>query len=276
MKNIFKTLLLVLFFTDLVFSVSWDKCIEQYNKAKKFDQNTQLSYSYLKSTKQCISKFKNYLKLNPNPEFTIQAMSNNIEIIDKHINELIPKYKFTDNHLVSIPKYLKLNTNSPILNKEYSYFKRFDQCNGIHAGNKIYTAKHCNIKNATNIIHDLSFVPTKYSSNLEISKINLEKTGTFKYYSMSKEGMFFQTLLKESNCKFYKAKNIPSGINTTLDFTDLNKNIEIRSNCLAIPSNSGGGVFQEDKLVAIISKTVFKNNQFLYSVVEPIVTVIKH
>ena len=56
----------------------------------------------------------------------------------------------------------------------------------------------------------------------------------------------------------------------TLDLTDLTKNSEIRSNCLAIPSNSGGAVFQEGKLVGIISKTVFNKNTFLYSVVEPI------
>jgi hypothetical protein len=88
---------------------------------------------------------------------------------------------------------------------------------------------------------------------------------------MSREGMFYNILLEEKNCKFYMAKNIPIGFNTTLDYTDLSKKEEIRSNCLAIPSNSGGGVFQDGKLVGIISKTVFNENKFLYSVVEPII-----
>lgn len=83
--------------------------------------------------------------------------------------------------------------------------------------------------------------------------------------------MFYSILLKEKNCQFYKAKNEPTGLNTTLDLTDLTKEIEIRSNCLAIPSNSGGGVFQDGKLVAIISKTVFNKDEFSYSVVEPII-----
>ena len=76
---------------------------------------------------------------------------------------------------------------------------------------------------------------------------------------------------KRKNCRFYKAKNQPSGLNQSFDLTDLVKQEEIRSTCLAIPSNSGGGVFQDGKLVAIISKTVFYKNQFLYSVIEPII-----
>lgn len=78
--------------------------------------------------------------------------------------------------------------------------------------------------------------------------------------------MFYKILLQERDCKFYKAKYIPKGLNTSLDLTDLEKEEEIRSTCLAIPSNSGGGVFQEGHLVGIISKTVFNKNDFFYIV----------
>lgn len=252
------------------YAFTWDTCIEKYEKAKQFTDNKRLSYIYLKSTKNCLVKFKNYLIQNPDPDFTVKAMSDNIQMLKKYINDLIPQYSFPKNSFEQIPKYLDINTENPIFNKEYTYFKKFKNCNGIHAGNKIYTAKHCQVEKSKNIQFDLSYIQTKTISKLKVSKLNLNKNGTFKYYSMSKVGMFYNVLLQEKNCKFYKAKNTPSGVNSTLDFTDLTKKHEIRSNCLAIPSNSGGAVFQEGKLVGIISKTVFNGNQFLYSVVEPI------
>lgn len=137
----------------------------------------------------------------------------------------------------------------------------------------IYTAKHCNINKSKNIRFDLNYIETNKISKLETSKLDLNKKGSFKYYSMSKEGMFFSALLEEKNCKFYKAKSSLTGLNTSLDLTDISKLNEIRSNCLAIPSNSGGGVFQDGKLVGIISKTVFNKKQFQYSVIEPIFSI---
>lgn len=270
MKTILKKGLLLVLCTNIVYAVSWDDCIAKYNKAKKFSQNTQLSYIYMRSTKQCLIKFKNSLMQKPNPEFTVEAMSNNIKMLDEYMDELIPKYKFPKNTLKQIPKYININSNLPIFNKQYNYFKKFKGCNAIHAGDKIYTAKHCKIKDSKKIHFDLSFINSDTISDLKTSKIDLNKLGSFKYYSMSKEGMFFGVLLQEDNCKFYKVKNIPSSVNTTLDLSDLEKKVEIRSSCLAIPSNSGGGVFQDNKLVGIISKTVFNKNQFLYSVIEPI------
>lgn len=272
MKTILKGLILTLLSTSTIFALSWDDCIGKYNKAKQFSDNTQLMYIYLKSTKMCLTKLKKELELKPNPEFTVEAMTNNIEKLEGYIENTLPTYKFPNNNLEQIPKYLNNNT-SPIENKEYRNFVKYKNCNGVHAGDKIYTAKHCNIKNATNLHFDLSIIPTKTKSNLKTAKINLRKKGTFKYYSMSKVGMFFGTLLKEENCKFTKKRNIPTGVNTTLDLTDLEKKFEIRSNCLAIPSNSGGGVFQDGKLVGVISKTVFNKEQFLYSIVEPIVPI---
>lgn len=253
-----------------VYAFTWDVCIKKYKKAKQFTENTRLSYIYLKGTKNCLVKFKNFLIQNPDPEFTVKAMNDNINMLNMYIDNLIPKYKYPKNHLEQVPKYLNINTSNPTLNKEYNYFKKFKSCNGIHAEDKIYTAKHCKIENSKNIQHDLNYVKTDEISKLEVSKLDLEKKGVFKYYSMSKEGMFYSVLLKEKNCKFYKAKNNPTGLNTTLDLSDLLKKEEIRSTCLAIPSNSGGGVFQNGKLVAIISKTVFNENKFQYSVVEPI------
>lgn len=273
MKNLVKGLLLILLSTSTGFAVTWDDCIDRYNKAKQFSDNTQLMYIYLKSTKQCLTRFKQSLELNPNPEFTVQAMSNNIEKLEGYINKVVPTYKFPNNTLEQIPKYINMNGSTPQFNSEYKHFVKFQECNGIHAGDKIYTAKHCNIKNAQNIKFDLSAIPTDTKSNLEVAQLNLEKKGTFKYYSMSKIGMFFGILLQEDNCRFYKEKNIPKGINTTLDLADLEKKFEIRSTCLAIPSNSGGGVFQDDKLVGIISKTVFNKDKFLYSIIEPIIPI---
>lgn len=264
-------LIIFLLYTNLVYAVTWDNCIEKYSKAKQFSEQTKLMYIYLKSTKNCLIKFKNNLTQNPNPDFTIEAMNNNIRKIDNYINELIPKYEFPKNNLKQIPKYF-YNTSIPVPNKEYDNFIKFKKCNGIHAGDKIYTAKHCNIENSKHMKYDLSYIKSNEISNLEISKLDPKKKGTFKYYSMSKEGMFFNVLLKEENCSFYKAKVIPKGLNVNLNLADLEKEEEIRSSCLAIPSNSGGGVFQDDKLVGIISKTVFNNNQFLYSVIEPILS----
>lgn len=270
MKNLLITLIALLFSTSFSYAFSWDSCIEKYEKAKQFNDHTRLTYIYLKSTKNCLIKFKNFLINNPDPEFTIKAMNENIEKIDGYINHLVPNYNFPKNNVEQVPKYVHEESSLPKPNDEYVYFVKFKKCNGIHAGDKIYTAKHCKIENAKDIKYDLSYIKAKNKSNLKTSKLNLDKEGEFKYYSMSKEGMFYNVLLEENNCKFYKAKNIPKGLNTTLDLTDLEKKVEIRSTCLAIPSNSGGGVFQDNKLVGIISKTVFDKNRFLYSVVEPI------
>lgn len=270
---------IVMLITVLLVSIShtyaftWDDCIEKYEKAKQFSDNVRLSYNYLKATKRCLIKFKNDLIQNPDPDFTVKAMNNNIVMLNNYIEELLPTYYFPNNSLEQIPKYININSNEPIVNKEYAYFRRFNNCNGIHANNKIYTAKHCNIKNSQNAHYDLSFIPIKATSKLKVAKLKLDKKGTFKYYSMSKEGEFYTVLLQENNCRFYKAKNITKGQNINLDLTDLIKKEEIRSNCVAIPSNSGGGVFQEGNLVGIISKTVFKNNEFMYSVIEPIVPI---
>ncbi len=267
------SMILLMSLTQSYAFTTWDDCIERYNKAKQFSGNTRLFYNYLKSTKNCLVEFKNILEHNPDPEFTVKAMNNNIDMLDGYINELLPEYSFAKNNLEEIPKYVKIDSSKPIVNEEYENFKKFDNCNGVHAKDKIYTAKHCKVDNSKNIRFDLNFIQSDDISKLEVSKLNLSKLGTFKYYSMSKEGMFYNVLLKEQNCKFYKAKNDLAGLNTTLDLTDLSKKEEIRSSCLAIPSNSGGGVFQEGKLVGIISKTVFEGNKFLYSVVEPILPI---
>lgn len=272
MKNLYITLIFLLSSMNFCYAFSWEDCIDKYERAKQYNDHTRLTYIYLKSTKNCLIKFKNSLIENPNPEFTIKAMNENIEKIDSYLNHLVPNYNFPKNSLEVIPKYLYTNS-MPVSNKEYDYFVKFKNCNGIHAGDKIYTAKHCNVEDSTNIKYDLSYIKSNTTTNLQTSKLDLNKSGKFKYYSMSKEGMFYNILLEENNCKFYKAKNIPKGLNTTLDLTDLEKKIEIRSNCLAIPSNSGGGVFQDNKLVGIISKTVFDKNMFLYSVIEPILPV---
>jgi len=269
MKKLY-ILFCVLLISSNVQAFTWDDCIERYDKARQFSKNVQLTYLYLKSTKTCLIKFKQILIQNPDPEFTVKAMSENITMLEKNIDKLIPKYQYKKNSLETIPKYITTKTNTLTYNTEYKHFKRFDNCNGIHAKNKIYTAKHCNIKNSKNIKHDLNYIEANTTSKLDISKLDLSKKGTFKYYSMSKEGQFYKVLLKEDNCKFYQVKNIPTGLNLTLDLADLNKKDEIRSTCLAIPSNSGGGVFQDNKLVGIISKTVFDKNRFLYSVIEPI------
>lgn len=270
MKKLFVKCFILLMSITQLNAFTWDECIEKYNKAKHYSDNTRLFYNYLKSTRSCLINFKNHLVQNPNPEFTVKAMNNNILLLEKYIDELLPKYSFTKNNLEEVPRYLDIDSSKPKRNQEYSYFKKFKNCNGVHAKDKIYTAKHCNIKESKNIKYDLSYLNTNKTSKLKISKLDLKKQGSFKYYSMSKEGRFYNVLLEEKGCKFYKAKNIPSGLNTTLDLTDIEKKDEIRSTCLAIPSNSGGGVFQEGKLVAIISKTVFKKDRFLYSVVEPI------
>lgn len=270
MKKLYILFCVLLFSSSNIYAFTWDDCIERYEKAKQFSHNIRLQYNYLKSTKNCLIKFKEALIQNPDPEFTVKAMKSNIVMLDKNINKLIPTYSYPNNSLEQIPKYININTSKPTYNKEYNYFKKYNQCNGVHAQNRIYTAKHCNIENSKNAQYDLSYVETSNTSDLVVSKLDLNKKGVFKYYSMSKEGMFYNTLLQEKNCKFYKAKNELVGMNTTLDLTDLKKEDEIRSTCLAIPSNSGGGVFQDDKLVAIISKTVFDKNRFLYSVVEPI------
>ena len=179
--------------------------------------NTRLSYIYLKSTKHCLMKFKDFLVQNPDPEFKIQSMSDNILMLDKYIYTLVPRYTFLQNNLESIPKYLNLDSSNPTLNKEYQYFKKFKNCNGIHANKKIYTAKHCKIKDSKNIHFDLSYINTNARSTLEINKLSLSKVGTFIYYSMSKEGMFYNVLLKEKNCVFYKAPTSLIGLNSTLD-----------------------------------------------------------
>ena len=270
MKKFNIVFIFLLLLLNISYAVTWDNCIEKYSKAKQFSEQTKLMYIYLKSTKNCLINFKNSLINKPNPEFTIEAMTNNIKKIDNYLNELIPKYEFPENNLKPIPKYLYTAT-IPILNDEYNYFKKFKNCNAVHAGNKIYTAKHCDIKKSQHIKYDLSYIPTKKESSLKVSNLNMSKLGTFKYYSMSKLGMFYGVLLKEEDCNFYKAKINPKGITKKIDIVDLKKEFEIRSSCLAIPSNSGGGVFQNEKLVGIISKTVFNENKFLYSVIEPII-----
>ena len=270
MKKLYVIFLILLMSITQIYAFTWDNCVDRYNKAKQFSENTRLFYNYLRSTKNCLVKFKDNLIQNPDPEFTVKAMSNNIVMLDKYLEQLVPKYNFPKNDLEQIPRYLHINSSKPVANKEYKFFKKFKNCNGVHANDKIYTAKHCNIEKSNNIQYDLNYIQTKNVSELKISKINLEKLGTFKYYSMSKEGRFFNVLLQEKNCKFYKTKNMPVGRNTTLDLSDLEKEEVIKSTCLAIPSNSGGGVFQEGKLVGIISKTVFDDNKFLYSVIEPI------
>ena len=270
MKNLYFILFIFSFSSNALFALSFDDCSRKYEKAKQFTQNTRLFYIYLKSTKTCLIKFKNQLIKNPDSSFKVESMNENILMINDYINELIPRYQFLKNTLESIPKYLYLNSENPILNSEYKYFKRFKNCNGIHAYNKIYIAAHCNIVKSINIQYDLSYIKSNTISELKVGKLNLDKIGTFKYYSMSKEGMFYNVLLQERNCKFYKVKNIPSGLNETLDVSDLRKEYEIRSTCLAIASNSGGGVFQDGVLVGIISKTVFNKDEFLYSILEPI------
>lgn len=270
MKKLYIVLCILVITSSNIYAFTWDDCIEKYEKAKQFSDNARLSYLYLKSTKSCLIKFKKLLIQNPDPEFTVKAMSDNILMLSENIDKLLPAYQYPKNSLETIPKYLYTNSNIPIYNKEYKYFKKFKECNGIHANDKIYTAKHCNINNSKNIKYDLNYIEASHKSKLEVSKLNLNEKGTFKYYSMSKVGMFYTSLLQERNCNFYKTKNIPVEQTKTLDLTDLSKEYEIRSNCLAIPSNSGGGVFQDGKLVAIISKTVFDKNRFLYSVIEPI------
>lgn len=270
MKEIYKILFIFLISINSIYALTWEDCLNKYEKVKLFTENTRLSYIYLKATKSCLVKFKNSLINNPNPEFSIKAMNENILMLTENINNLIPQYIFPKNTLEHIPKYLDINKDKPIINKEYLYLKRFKNCNGVHAGNKIFTAKHCKINKSTNLQFDINYIKTKKYSNLKIAKLLIHKKGTFKYYSMSREGMFYNALIQEKNCKFYKAKNTPDGLNTSLDLTSLVKKNEIRSTCLAIPSNSGGGVFQEGKLVAIISKTVFIKNKFSYSVIEPI------
>ena len=270
MKKLYIVLSILLITSSNIYAFTWDECIQRYEKARQFSDNVRLSYLYLKSTKTCLIKFKKILEKNPNPEFTVKAMNDNILMLSENIDKLLPSYKYPKNNLETVPKYLYTNSNTPILNKEYKYFKKFKECNGVHANNKIYTAKHCNINNSKNIKHDLNYLEASHKSELQVSKLNLNKKGTFKYYSMSKLGMFYESLLKERNCSFYKFQNKAEGQNTSLDLADLSKKTEIRSNCLAIPSNSGGGVFQDGKLVGIISKTVFDKNRFLYSVIEPI------
>ncbi len=275
MNFILKGITFFILLTNVLFAVSWDTCIEKYSKAKKFSDNTRLMYIYLKSTKKCLLEFKESLKKNPKNEFTLEAMDNNIKKVNRYIEELLPNYIYPNSNLEQVPKYIYTQQSIPKFNTDYIHFVKFEKCNGIHAKDKIYTAKHCNIKGSKHIKNDLSYIKTNTISKLETYKLNLNKSGTFKYYSMSKVGMFYNVLIKEKDCNFYEKKVGISAITQSLDLADLNKKTEIRSNCLAIPSNSGGGVFQDNKLVGIISKTVFKNDIFLYSVIEPIHTVYK-
>lgn len=271
MKKLYLIICVLLLNCNIIYAFTWEDCVERYEKVKQFSDNIRLSYLYLKSTKTCLVKFKTILLQNPNPDFTVEAMNDNINMIDRNIKNLLPKYIHPKNSLIDIPKYININTKKPLINENFAYIKKFKNCNGIHANDKIYTAKHCNIKDSKNLHFDLDYIKTKNNSKLKVGRLDLNKTGVFKYYSMSKAGRFYTTPLKEENCKFYEAKNSMTGLNLTLDLTDLSKKVEIRSTCLAIPSNSGGGVFQDGKLVAIISKTVFNKDRFLYSVVEPII-----
>lgn len=271
MKKLYVILFILVMSITHMNAFTWDECIRKYDKAKQFSENTRLLYIYLKSTKSCLVKFKEQLIQEPDPEFTVKAMSNNILMLDKYINETLPTYSYSKNDIEQIPKYLNTDSAKPILNEEYSYFKKFNNCNGIHAEDKIYTAKHCNVEKSKNLRNDLNYIQTNKHSKLKISKIDMDKPSTYKYYSMSKEGMFYNVLLQEKNCKLTKVDNNQVGLNTTLDLADLEKKQIIKSTCLAIPSNSGGGVFQEGKLVGIISKTVFRENKFAYSIIEPII-----
>ncbi len=168
MRKIFIIFFALLILANNIHAFTWDECINKYEKAKRFSDNTRLSYLYLKSTKNCLIKFKDFLVQNPSLEFKVESMNENILMLDKYIYTLLPRYTFLQNNLEAIPKYLHLNSSTPIINKEYDYFKKFKNCNGVHANNKVYTAKHCKIKDSRNIHFDLSYIKTNANSKLEI------------------------------------------------------------------------------------------------------------
>lgn len=137
MRKIYIVLCVLLINTSFIYAYTWDDCIDRYKNAKKFQDNTELLYVYLKSTKNCLINFKKSLENNPNPEFTTQAMDNNIEIIDKNIEQIIPKYKYPKNELNHIPMYHDLKELK--YREEYDYIKKFKSCNGIHAKNNLHS-----------------------------------------------------------------------------------------------------------------------------------------
>ncbi len=106
MRKLYVILFILLMSITHIKAFTWDSCIEKYKKAKQFNDNIRLSYIYLKGTKNCLIRFKKSLMQNPDPEFTVKAMSDNILMLDKYIDELIPKYTFTKNNLETVPKYL--------------------------------------------------------------------------------------------------------------------------------------------------------------------------
>lgn len=61
-------------------------------------------------------------------------------------------------YLIFFVILMNMNSAKPIFHKEYDYFKRFKNCNGVHVDDKIYTAKHCNIKKSINIQFDLNYI----------------------------------------------------------------------------------------------------------------------
>ena len=62
---------------------------------------------------------------NPDPEFTVKAMNNNIILLDKYINNLVPKYSYPKNTLEQIPEYLDIDSIKPKINNVYKYFKKY-------------------------------------------------------------------------------------------------------------------------------------------------------
>ena len=121
MKKLFGILFILAMSITQIEAFTWDACITKYSKAKQFSHSTRLAYLYLKSTQSCLIKFKEILKQAPNPEFTVEAMNDNIVMLEKAINTLLPNY-VTYNIIEEIPKYLNINSAKPIKNIEYEYF----------------------------------------------------------------------------------------------------------------------------------------------------------
>ena len=51
MRKIFVIFFALLILSNNIYAYTWDECINKYEKAKRFSDNTRLSYIYLKSTK---------------------------------------------------------------------------------------------------------------------------------------------------------------------------------------------------------------------------------
>lgn len=205
MKKLFLVLTLLIISSHYTYAFTWEKCLERYKEAKEFSDNTQLLYIYLKSTRTCIVKFKNSLIQNPNPEFSIDSMNDNIEMLDENINALIPKYEYPQNTLEEIPKYTNID-EKPTLNEEYGYFKKFKNCNGIHANNKIYTAKHCDVNDSKNSHYDLSYIDVDTTSNLLVSRLDLEKKEHLNTTQCQKKVYISMPFYKKKIASFIKLK----------------------------------------------------------------------